>query len=246
MIRYKMFEREITKGNHRSYHVCVNNFGNNFSPKSKHYPIDQALSEVKEDFTDYECNITIENHTSPNNYFHISYLAKNIQLPYVQRNVLDAFDINVNFPVIYFTRQYPYTDNYKVGFDHHTYQKFNSKFYNQVMDIILKFNNKLNGINAIILAGDFDREGNFIDNSINIEIIPYQNQDNYYTVKDILLNDYPVVLEKIEKYDRMFVDYTIHKFCWHTKIKLFNDDEPIVKFYRTYPHNPFLGYHNYK
>ena len=30
MIRYKMFEREITSGDHRSYHVCVNNFGSNF------------------------------------------------------------------------------------------------------------------------------------------------------------------------------------------------------------------------
>ena len=43
MIRYKMFEREITAGEHRSYHVCVNNFGSNFSSKSKFYPIDEAL-----------------------------------------------------------------------------------------------------------------------------------------------------------------------------------------------------------
>ena len=45
MIRYKMFEREITSGNHRSYHVCVNNFGSNFNSKSKFYPIDEALSK---------------------------------------------------------------------------------------------------------------------------------------------------------------------------------------------------------
>ena len=52
MIRYKMFEREITSGEHRSYHVCVNNFGSNFNSKSRFYPIDEALSKINEDFTD--------------------------------------------------------------------------------------------------------------------------------------------------------------------------------------------------
>ena len=51
------------------------------------------------------------------------------------------------------------------------------------MDIIVKFNNILNGINAIILAGDFDKDGNFIDETINIEIIPYQNKENYFKIK---------------------------------------------------------------
>ena len=60
MIRYKMFEREITSGDHRSYHVCVNNFGSNFKSKSKFHPIDEALSKIDEDFTDYECNITLQ------------------------------------------------------------------------------------------------------------------------------------------------------------------------------------------
>ena len=152
MTNYKMFEREITSGNHRSYHVCVEKFGNNFNPKSKFYPIDQALSEVKGDFSNYECNITLENHTSPNNYFHISYLAKNLYPPYIQKNILDAFNIKVDFPVIYFTRQYPYTDTFKVGFDQYTYQKFNSKFFAKVITIIDKFVSELNGVNAIILA----------------------------------------------------------------------------------------------
>ena len=241
-----MFEREITEGDHRSYHVCVEKFGNNFNPKSKFYPIDQALSEVKEDFSNYECNITLENHTSPNNYFHISYLAKRLYPPYIQKNVLDAFNIKVDFPVIYFTRQYPYTDTFKVGFDQYTYQKLNSKFYEKAITLIDKFVSKLNGLNAIILAGDFTKEGNFIDNSINVEIIPYQNKENYFLVKDILIKNYGVVEDKISRYDKMFVNYKIFDFCWHTKIKLYDDRKPVVKFYRTYPHNPFIGYHNYK
>ena len=48
MIRYKMFEREITSGEHRSYHVCVNNFGSNFNSKSKFYPIDEAQKQTLE------------------------------------------------------------------------------------------------------------------------------------------------------------------------------------------------------
>ena len=99
---------------------------------------------------------------------------------------------------------------------------------------------------SIILAGDFDQNGKFIDESINIEIIPYQNKDNYYKIRKLLLQDYPVIENKIEKYDKMFTDYTIKKFCWHTKIKLFDDREPVVKFYRTYPHNPFIKYYNYQ
>ena len=85
----------------------MNNFGSNFSSKSRFYPIDE-FGKINEDFTDYECNITLANHTSSNDYFHISYLAKNLYPPYIQKNVLDAFNIKVDFPVIYFTRQYPY------------------------------------------------------------------------------------------------------------------------------------------
>ncbi len=247
MIRYKMFEREITSGDHRSYHVCVEKFGNNFNSKSKFYPIDQFLSKINEDFSNYECNITLANHTSQNDYFHISYLAKNSYPPYIiQENILKAFDINVTFPVLYFTRQFPYTNNYKVGFDYLTYKSFNSKFYNQALDIILKLNNKLSGINAIILAGDFTKRGRFIDDSINVEIIPHQNKENYFIMRDILSNDYTIVSEKMERYDKMFIDYKIQDFCWHTKIKLFNDREPLVKFYRTYPHNPYIEYPYYK
>jgi len=246
MIRYKMFEREITEGDHRSYHVCVEKFGNNFNPKSKFYPIDQGLSKVNVDLSNYECNITLENHTSPNNYFHVSYLAKNLNVPYVERHILKAFDIDLYIPVLYFTRQYPFTKNYKVGFGYKIFKTFKSKFYDRVIKTMIKFDNYLNGLNSIILAGDFDQNGKFIDESINIEIIPYQNKDNYYKIRKLLLQDYPVIENKIEKYDKMFTDYTIKKFCWHTKIKLFDDREPVVKFYRTYPHNPFIKYYNYQ
>ena len=107
-------------------------------------------------------------------------------------------------------------------------------------------NNKLKGINAIILAGDFTKRGRFIDDSINVEIIPHQSKENYFIMRDILSNDYCIVDKKMERYDKMFINYKIRDFCWHTKIKLFNDREPLVKFYRTYPHNPYIEYPYYK
>ena len=64
--------------------------------------------------------------------------------------------------------------------------------------------------------------------------------------KDLLIKNYNVIEDKISRYDKMFDNYEIFDFCWHTKIKLYIDREPVVKFYRTYPHNPFIGYHNYK
>ena len=241
MIRYKMFEREITKGNHRSYHVCVDKFGGNFHPNSKHYPIDESLSEIDLDYSTYECNITVANHTSPGDYFHVSYLMKDKgHKPYIQRDVLDAFNIPVDFNVIYFTRAFPYVDGFKCGFDLNTYKSFNSIFFDDVVSIVQKFEKQYN---AVIFAGDFTKDGEFIDDSINIEIIPYQHRQTYQLVKKVLLDNYDV--EKIHFYDRMFESYNTKDFAWHTKIKLYKDKEPVVKFYRTYPKNPYINYGNY-
>ena len=242
MIRYKMFEREITKGNHRSYHVCVDKFGGNFHPNSKHYPIDEALSDIDLDYSSYECNITVANHTSPGDYFHISYLMKDRKLRYLQRDVLDAFNVPVRFNVLYFTRKYPFEDGFKCGFDLVTYRSFKSKLFNKSMDLIKKFNGNYN---AIIFAGDFTKDGEFIDDSINVEIIPYQTKDIFYSTKNILLDNFDIDIDKINLYDRMFKDYTIENFSWHTKVKFFENGDSVVKFYRTYPKNPFINYGNY-
>ena len=241
MIRYKMFEKEITSGNHVSYHFCVDKFGGNFNPKSKHYKIDEGLSKFDLDFTPYECNITTSNTTSEGDYFHISYLMKDRSVTYLQQDILKTFDINIDFPALYFTRSYPITDGFKCGFDLKVFKSFNSRFYNESIEILKKFHSKFN---AVIFAGDFTQDGKFIDESINIEIIPFQQKETYFSIKNVLLENFDV--EKIHGYDLLFEDYTIEKFCWHTKIKLFRDNEPIVKFYRTYPDNPFINYGNYK
>lgn len=243
MIRYKMFEKEITKGNHVSYHFCVDTFGDNFHPKSKHYPIDQALAKIASgtNLEHYEINMTTENTTSEGNYFHISYLMKNRQVIYLQKDVLKTFDIPVDFNVIYFTRAFPYVDGFKCGFDYNVYRSLGSRFHDDVVSIVKKFEQQYN---AVIFAGDFTKDGEFIDDSINIEIIPYQHRKIYRLVKKVLLENYDV--EKIHLYDKKFETYNTDDFAWHIKIKLYKDKEPVVKFYRTYPGNPYLNYGNYR
>ena len=241
MIRYKMFEKEITPGNHVSQHFCVDKFGGNFNPKSKHYKIDEGLSKFNLDCTPYECNITTSNTTSEGDYFHISYIMKNNSWIYLQQDILKTFNINIDFPALYFTRSYPISDGFKCGFDFEVFKSFNSHFYDECIETLKIFNSK---INAVIFAGDFTEDGKFIDESINIEIIPFQQRETYFSIKNVLLENFDV--EKIHGYDRFFEDYTIEKFCWHIKIKLSKDKKPIVKFYRTYPDNPFINYGNYK
>ena len=43
-----------------------------------------------------------------------------------------------------------------------------------------------------------------------------------------------------------FDDYNEKDFAWHIKIKLFRYyKKPLVKFYKTYPNNPYLNYKHY-
>ena len=55
-----MFEKEITSGNHVSYHFCVDKFGSNFNPKSKHYKIDEGLSKFDLRMQKVNCHINVE------------------------------------------------------------------------------------------------------------------------------------------------------------------------------------------
>jgi len=95
MIKYQMYERELTDGGSYQYHTCVDKFDN--------YDID---------LLDYECNITPKNETSPFNYIHVSCLKKSVD-KFIRKSVLDYFKIPVNFPVVYFTRKVPFTPEFK-------------------------------------------------------------------------------------------------------------------------------------
>ena len=219
MIRYKMYERELTQGGSYQYHTCVD-----------------KLDEYDIDLYDYEINITPKNETSPHDYIHVSCLKKGID-KFVRKSVLEYFNIPVDFPVVYFTRKVPFTSEFKCGFYLNTFKKFKSDYFKQTLDTIKLFKGLYNDI---FLAGDFNQDGSFIDESINIEIMPIQSKDNYLTIRKILNENYGI--DNFEC-DSLFKDYSVDKFHFHVKIK-YSVNGMIIKFYNTYPINPFINYYD--
>ena len=214
-----MYERELTQGGSYQYHTCVD-----------------KLEEYDIDLYDYEINITPKNETSPHDYIHVSCLKKGID-KFIRRSVLDYFNIPVNFPVVYFTRKVPFTPEFKCGFYLNTFKKFKSDYFKQTLDTIKLFKGLYNDI---FLAGDFNQDGSFIDESINIEIMPIQSKDNYLTIRKILDENYGIDNFKC---DSLFENYSVDKFHFHVKIK-YSADGMIIKFYNTYPINPFINYYD--
>ena len=219
MIRYKMYERELTKGGVYQYHTCVDKFDD--------YDID---------LYDYECNFTPKNETSPYDYIHVSCLRKTMD-DYVRQNVLDYFNIPVTFPVVYFTRKVPFTPDFKCGFYLNTFKRFKSAYFHQTLYTLKLFKGLYNDI---ILAGDFTEDGKFIDDSINIEIMPIQSKDIYFKIRKILSEMYSI--DNFDTCDNLFDDYSVDKFHFHVKIK-YSVNGLVIKFYNTYPINPFINYY---
>jgi len=220
MIKYQMYERELTKGGVYQHHTCVD-----------------KLDEYNIDLFDYEINITPKNETSPHDYIHISCLRKTID-DYVRKSVLDYFNISVDFPVVYFTRKVPFTPEFKCGFYLNTYKKFKSKYFKQTLKTIKLFKGLYNDI---ILAGDFDSDGNYIDESINIEVMPIQSKDVYFKIRNLLSQTFDI--DNFDTCDNLFDDYSVDKFHFHVKIK-YSVNGLVIKFYNTYPINPFLKYYD--
>ena len=161
-----MYERELTQGGSYQYHTCVD-----------------KLDEYDIDLYDYEINVTPKNKTSPHDYIHVSCLKKGVD-KFIRSSVLEYFNIPVDFPVVYFTRKVPFTPEFKCGFYLNTFKKLKSYYFQQTLDTIKLFKGLYNDI---FLAGDFDGDGNFIDESINIEIMPIQSKENYLTIRKLSL-----------------------------------------------------------
>ena len=180
----------------------------------------------------YELSIT-----DPRSHFHVHYLNRDGD--YIDKKVLDAYDIDVDFPVIFFGRQLPYQDGFRCAYHLNTLKKLKSPFIKDVVKIIKLF--KGNFID-IILASDFTQSGEISNKDINIEIIP--NINNHQEIGDILKNNFD--LPKLGYYKESFYDYNEKDFAWHIKIKLFRYiKKPLVKFYKTYPNNPYLQFKYY-
>lgn len=221
-MNYQLFETEVTKGDHKSIHYSLDKFEGE---------LDKGL-----DLSKYELSMTALGTHIENTFFHVHHLDRDGD--YLTQDVLDAYKINVDFPVIYFTRQFPYTDNFKCGFHLNTFKKFKSSFFRDTVKIIKLFKGHFIDV---FLAGDFTKDGEFIDDSINIEIIPFQL--NHQEIIDILSKNFEIDKEYVMRDE--FLHYDIGQFAWHIKIKLYKDREPVVKFYRTSPYNPYLNFRYY-
>ena len=218
MIRYTMLETQISEGHHTSCHFCFDKFEGS---------LDKGL-----DLSKYELSIT-----DPRSHFHIHYLNRDDD--YIEQKVLDAYDINVDFPVIFFGRELPYRDGFRCAYHLSTLKKLKSPFVRDVVNIIKLF--KGNFID-IILASDFSQDGVISDKDINIEVIPHMQ--NYKQIGEILEKNFE--LPKLGSYNESFNDYNEKDFAWHIKIKLFRYiKKPLVKFYKTYPNNPYLHFKIY-
>ena len=218
MIKYTMLETQISEGHHTSCHFCVDKFNG---------LLDRGL-----DLSKYELSIT-----DPRSHFHVHYLNRDGD--YIEKEVLDAYDINVDFPVIFFGRQLPYRDGFRCAYHLSTLKKLKSPFLRDVVKIIKLF--KGNFID-IILASDFTQDGVISDKDINIEIIPHMS--NYEEIGNILEKNF--MLPKIDYYKESFYNYLEKDFAWHIKIKLFRYiKKPLVKFYKTFPNNPYLHFKIY-
>ena len=67
---------------------------------------------------------------------------------------------------------------------------------------------------------------------------------NHNEIGDILKKNFD--LPKLGYYKESFNDYNEKDFAWHIKIKLFRYiKKPLVKFYKTYPNNPYLHFKIY-
>lgn len=215
MIRYSMLETQLSKGHHTSIHFCYNKFDGE---------LDKGL-----DLSKYETSIS-----DPRSHFHIHYFNRNND--YMEKEVLDSYDINVNFPVIFFSRELPYRDGFRCAFHLQTLKKLRSPFLRDVVKIIQMF--KGNFID-IILAADFTKDGEICNKDINIEIIPIW--ENYEQIGKILRDNFN--LPKLAYFNGSFDSYDREDFAWHIKIKLFRYIKtPLVKFYKTYPNNPYIDY----
>ena len=213
-----MLETQISEGHHTSCHFCFDKFEGS---------LDKGL-----DLSKYELSIT-----DPRSHFHVHYLNRDDD--YIEQKILDAYDINVDFPVIFFGRELPYRDGFRCAYHLSTLKKLKSPFVRDVVKIIKLF--KGNFID-IILASDFSQDGIISDKDINIEIIPLMQ--NYKQIGEILEKNFE--LPKLEYYHESFNDYNEKDFAWHIKIKLFRYiKKPLVKFYKTYPNNPYLHFKIY-
>jgi len=237
---YKMFEKELTNGNHVSYHFAYEYF-DTLSPKnSKLYQYEKKL---KTSVTDHFNLIGFQNAlTTPNTtiggdaHFHVG-----VHRRLIDDSVKNFFHINSNFLVIYFTKkvgQATEKSSYKCGYSQDTLKSLKHPLEGEGIKLLEIFKNETA---QSIFASNFTQDGKLEDNELNFEIKPHYSSENYFKLKNKIIENFDVREEILNRYDKKFINYSPTDFHFHFKIKL-SEKPPVVKFYRTFPAptNPYF------
>ena len=71
--------------------------------------------------------------------------------------------------------------------------------------------------------------------------MPIQSKEVYFKIREILISMFNI--DNFDSCDKLFDNYYIEKFHFHVKIK-YSVNGLVVKFYNTYPVNPFIKYYD--
>lgn len=237
-----MFEKELTHGNHVSYHFIYDYFDTVSPTNSKLYLLEEKLRDSITyqgmDLRGYGNAITPANTTSPDeDVFHIGSYYKPIG-----SEIQTFFKIPVDFQVLYFSKKIANAtkeSSFKCGYmpEYFFNEMGFSKWKDEAYHLVKLFEENAH---HIIIASHFNADGSVNEKELNVEIIPNYSVENYYWLKQNLLNTFDLRKDVFDLYDKKFEGYYLEKFHFHAKIK-FTDEKTTVKFYRTWPFNPYTG-----
>lgn len=235
---YKMFEKEVTHGNHVSYHFIYPYF-DTISPKnSKLYQYEKQLKETVTDYFDligFQNALTTPNTTLKEDAcFHVGMHKRTID-----NEAKKFFNIKTSFPIVYFTKKVKeatHESSYKCGYTYDVLKELHHPLENDVTKLMELFKEETS---QPIFASHFHSNGELVETEMNFEIIPHYTKQNYFSLKKKLIENFNVRKEVLDLYDNKFNNYKGTDFHYHIKIKL-KPGMTTVKFYRTFPINPYL------
>lgn len=243
---YYLFERDLTS-DHVSYHYCFLNYEKvEFKDKSrikKDYEylytiLTTDLKDIKS-LPFFHKAITPENKSIESPYFHLSVNAIGEQ---EYQLINRTFGLNTSYKYSYFTKLISDIGKktpFKCGFLLNEFNSIKHEMKEEALDLA----KSVGGSNYNVLyAFDFDADGNVIEDNINIEILPNYSKETFVNIKNVLQSKFPHINQHyLEKYEKMFDGYVPTKFHFHFKVKLYKNQKPTVKFYRTYNStNPYI------
>lgn len=243
---YYLFERDLTS-DHVSYHYCFLDYQKvSFPSKSKiQKDYDYIYNILTNDLNDINGIRTFHKAITPQNkfiespYFHLSVNGINEQ---EYQSINNAFGLNTKHRYSYFTKSMSdigKRTGFKCGF---LLGEFNNIDHDMKQDAFVLAKTLGGGTYNVLYAFDFDENGNVIHDNINVELLPNYSTETFLNTKEILTECFTGINKTVfDKYECMFDGYYPSKFHFHFKVKLYKDQKPTVKFYRTYnSKNPYI------